>query len=333
MTQGSKLPILWGTLRRSPFILAVFVALAPLRALAEDDVASAQAAFAEAQKAQLRGDYSRAAELFELADQSAPSPAAVRSAIRNRETAGQDVRAATLALRALERYPDDKDTRELAQGTLDRLTPKLAKVRATCNEPCQLVVDGGLVSAQPVSSREFFITTGSHSVGAQWSGRPSVSKQVDGVAGSAQDVSFEAPPPSAKPAEPVAQPAAPPPPAPVAPSTSATLDTQSKPSGGGLSPAVFWIGTGLTVVAGGLLTWSGLDTLDAADEYNDSPSQKGYDDGVDLEKRTNILAGTTAVLGVTTIAIGLFATDWGGGEASARVTGDSVAFSYRGTHP
>ena len=76
-----------------------------------------------------------------------------------------------------------QDTREVAQGALDRLTPKLGKVRAACNEPCQLVVDGGLVSAQAVSSREFFIATGQHTVEAQWAGRPSVSKRVDGVAG------------------------------------------------------------------------------------------------------------------------------------------------------
>jgi len=96
---------------------------------------------------------------------------------------------------------------------------------------------------------------------------------------------------------------------------------------------VFWVGTGLTVVAGGFLTWSGLDTLKARDKFEEDPSQQGYDDGVKLERRTNILAGATAVLGVTTIAIGLFATDWGGGEASAQISGNSLAFSYRGSLP
>ncbi len=333
MTHGSKLPILWATLRAYACIFAVLLASAPLRALAGEDVAAASAAFAEAQKAQLRGEYSRAAELFELADQSAPSPAALRSAIRNRESAGQDVRAATLALRALERYPDDKDTRELAQGALDRLSPKLARVRATCNEPCQLVVDGGLVAAQPVAARDFFVSSGPHTVEAKWPDRPSVSKSVDGVAGAAQEVSFEAPPPSEKPAAPAAPPPAPAAAAPASTSTTATLDAPPKSSGGGLSPAVFWVGTGLTVVAGGLLTWSGLDTLEARDAFEANPSQAGYDEGVKLERRTNILAGATAVLGVTTIAIGLFATDWGGGEASAQVGPNGVAFSYRGSLP
>jgi hypothetical protein len=178
------------------------------------------------------------------------------------------------------------------------------------------------------------VGAGQHTVEAKWPDRPIVTKRIETVVGAAQEVSFEAPPPSEKPAAPAAQP--PPPAASAAPpakSTSATLDVPPKASGGGWSPAVFWVGTGLTVVAGGLLTWSGLDTLKARDEFEDDPTQKGYDDGVKLERRTNILAGATAVLGVTTIAIGLFATDWGGGEASAQLGPGSVAFSYRGPLP
>jgi hypothetical protein len=321
-------------LRPLAYALAALFALAPGLALAAEDVASASAAFAEAQKAQLRGDYSRAAEMFELADQSAPSPAALRSAIRNRDVAGQEVRAATLSLRALERYPDDKDTREVAQTVLARLAPKLVKVRASCSEPCRLTVDGGLVVSEPVSTRDFFVAAGKHTVEAQWRDRPTVSRSVEGAAGSEQTLVIEAPPPKPEAA------AAPPPRSdapqaaaqPASPSRSATLDAKS--DSGGLSPAVFWIGTGLTVVAGGLLTWSSLDTLDAADAYEKNPSQAGYDDGVELEQRTNILAGATAVLGVTTIAIGLFATDWdGSGQAGAEISKNGVAFSYRGHLP
>jgi tungstate transport system substrate-binding protein len=43
------------------------------------------------------GDYARAAELFELADRAAPSPAALRSALRNHQAAGRTARAASLA--------------------------------------------------------------------------------------------------------------------------------------------------------------------------------------------------------------------------------------------
>jgi hypothetical protein len=325
-------------LRPNVLLLAALVTLTPLAAFAEEDVAAASAAFSEAQRAQLRGDYSRAAEFFELADQSAPSPAALRSAIRNRETAGQDVRAATLALRALERYPSDRETKELAEGTLSRLAPKLAKVKVTCSEPCRLTVDGGIVAVDPVANREFFVAAGPHSIEGRWSGRPAVSRTVEGTPGGLIEVALEAPPPPPPGAEPPAtaptQTSAPSATEPTRSSlTLAPLDTPPPASRSGLSPAVFWTGTGLTVVSGALLTWSGLDTLQKRDDYEKNPTQDAYDDGTKLELRTNVLAATTGVLGLSTILIGAFATDWGGGSPSAQVSKDSVAISYGGRFP
>jgi hypothetical protein len=309
-------------------MFAALVVMTPMHAFADDDVAAASAAFAEAQKAQLRGDYAQAAELFEVADQAAPSPAALRSAIRNREASGQAVRAATLALRAVERYPNDKETRELAEGALGRLAPKLSRVRAGCDQPCQLTVDGGLVGTGASKTHDFFVTREPHTVEAQWPDRPSVQKKVDGSTEGAVSIAFQAPAAEAKPEAEAPAPMSAPPPEPVQP-----VAVQAEPAGSGLPPAVFWIGTGLTVVAGGLFTWSGLDTLGAMKTYETNPSLEGYDDGVGLERRTNILAGTTAVLGAATLAIGLFATDWGGGEASASVSEGGVSFAYRGTLP
>ena len=101
-----------------------------------------------------------------------------------------------------------------------------------------------------------------------------------------------------------------------------------------MSPAVFWIGAGLTAVSGGLLLWSGLDTLSANDDYEDNPTRSGFEDGVDKERRTNILIGTTAVLGVATVAVGLFATDWGGSSGVALDAGPSHArLSWTGVLP
>ena len=82
---------------------------------------------------------------------------------------------------------------------------------------------------------------------------------------------------------------------------------------------MFWVGAGLTAVAGGVLVWSGLDTLSARDDYEDNPTRDGYEDGVDREKRTNILIGATTVLGLATIGIGLFATDWKGSSSHAEL--------------
>jgi hypothetical protein len=315
-------------LRIPAFAVALTLTLSPLAALAEEDVAAASAAFAEAQRAQLRGDYSRAAEFFEVAYQSAPSPAALRSAIRNREMSGQIVRAATLSLRALERYPTDAETRQVAENVLANSTARLTRVRVRCNEPCRVTADGGLVSDQPSDTVEFFVTTGPHTIEAQWSGRPSVSRPVEGTPGAI--LSFELTAPAAvAPAEPPA--AAAPAVAVNGPLAPAPAPVEKERSGG-LPPAVFWVGAGLTVIAGGVLTWSGLDTLSKRDDYEAAPTREGYDDGVELEKRTNILAAVTGGLGISTLAIGLFATDWGGSAAVSAMPG-GVAFSVGGKLP
>ena len=295
-------------------------------------MAAASVAFAEAQRAQLRGDYSRAAELFEVAYQAAPSPAALRSAIRNRDMSGQTVRAATLALRALEKYPSDQETRQLAESVLANSTSRLARVRVRCNEPCLIVTDGGLVSDTPSESLEFFVSTGPHTLEAQWSGRPSVTRPIEGAPGAILTFDLaapaEAPPPEAKPAEPAESVVLG---GPVAPAPAADRPRSSASSG--LPPAVFWVGTGLTVIAGGVLTWSGLDTLSKRDEYEKDPTRERYDAGLDLERRTNILAAVTGGLGISTLAIGLFATDWGGDASVSALPSGGVAFSVRGKLP
>jgi hypothetical protein len=322
-------------LRRILSTAAFVLCLSPAFARAQEDVQAASAAFAEAQRAQLRGDFPRAAELFEIADQAAASPVALRSAIRNREAAGQEARAATLALRAITRYPDDRETRSFAEQTLERLSSRLVRARVTCDVACALTVDGGTLGSSAAQQTEFFVTDGAHSLEARWSGRDPVTRPLSGAAGQTVVVDIQAPPPRPQ--------AVTPPPseanaAPVLAGSQAQPVPTDQPgadakSGShGLTPAVFWAGVGLTVVAGGLLTWSGLDTLSARDDYKDAPTRDGYEEGLDLQRRTNILAGVTAGLGVVTIGIGLFATDWGG-SASASIGSDHVAFSYKGTLP
>jgi hypothetical protein len=306
-------------MRTKACVVAVVLWAWPGLALAQqasEDVEAAAQAFAEAQRAQLRGEPSRAAELFEIADQAAPSPAALRSAIRNRESAGQEVRAATLALRALERYPEDRETRDLANATIERLAPRLVRARAVCSVPCSLLVDGGVVGP-PAATVDFFVTAGPHAVEARWPHRRTILRSVESSLGTSIEFTITAPPESVSQAP---APAAPKPPAkdssPILPAPAEQPPrgdrVEASTSGGGLPPAVFWTGAALTVVAGGFLTWSGLDTLSARDDYKQAPTQAGYDHGVKLETRTNILAATTAVLGVATVGVALFATDWGG---------------------
>jgi hypothetical protein len=87
---------------------------------------------------------------------------------------------------------------------------------------------------------------------------------------------------------------------------------------------VFWVGAGLTAVAAGTTIWSGVDTVNnpgkdrvrnecMAGDTNCSL----YQEGLSHQRRTNVLIGVTAAIGVATAVVGLFATDWSGPEAAA----------------
>lgn len=103
----------------------------------------------------------------------------------------------------------------------------------------------------------------------------------------------------------------------------------------GLHPAWFWAAAGATGIAGALTLWSGLDTLSAHSAYEtDLPTltQPQVDarvaNGHDLERRTNILLGTTAVLAVGTAALGVFYTRWGSAAVRPTVGGLQVSASF-----
>lgn len=286
--------------------MAVSLALAPVCARAQrpEDVAAAGTAFREGQSAQLAGEYARAAELFELADDTAPSPAALRSAIRNRQAAGHASRAATLAAEAIARYPDDAETRALAEGVIAALGAGLYALHLRCALECTAAIDGRAVRETPGTSFEVYLDPGAHTLVASWAGRESVTRAVEASAGGDVTIELEAPPAAVADVAPLPEPT-PPAPAPV-----------PAPGDRGLTPVVFAVGAGLTAVSAGILVWSGLDVLSARDAYVALPSESAYLDGVGRETRTNVLVGVTAGLAAATLVVALF-TDFGGGAGSA----------------
>lgn len=274
-----------------------------------EDVAAAAAAFREGQTAQLAGDYARAAELFELADDTAPSPAALRSAIRNRQAAGDAARAATLAAEAIERYPADGETRALADEVLAALRGSVGELHVSCATECTIAIDGRAVGEHAGSAFVVFVEPGAHTLVASWSGRDPVTRTFEVAGGASSTLALEAPAPTAV-AEPEPEPEPIPAPAPT---------PEPATGGGGVTPIVFGIGVGLTVVAGGVLVWSGLDVLAARDTYVATPTEAGYNDGLGRETRTNVLIGVTSGLAAATLVVAFF-TDFGGApstEASA----------------
>lgn len=276
-------------------------------------------AFDSGREAYKAGDYSEAAEHFERADGSAPSSAALELAIRSRDKAGELDRAATLLALALKRHPDEETLKKLSADILRRASERLFELSTTCDQPCDLMVGGKLVHGAPDTQRTLFLAPGPLSVSAGWSDDRSDLKQIQAEAGGKGEVSFVAPPPETQaqvakePVEPVAR-------APVAPAES---DEGAKKSSG-LPPALFFVGAGLTLVAGGVTIWSGIDTVNnpGAEAVEKGCIGQGeacelYQEGRSKQTRTNVLIGVTAGLGVATILVGVLATDWRGGERRA----------------
>lgn len=284
-----------------------------------EDVQAAAAAFAEAQRAQIRGDYAQAADLFELADRSAPNAAALRSAIRNHRAAGHASRAATLALRARALYPDDADTQAVASEVIAASEASLGRLRVTCEPACSLAIDGGAATTSPVTEVDLFVDPGARALVASWPGREAVRESLTVEAGVERSLELRAPEPAPVVAEPEPEPVEPPAAEPV--EDAIAMPAPPPPDEGGITPWVFGIGAGLTAIAAGAGIASGVDTLSARDAYVADPTREGYEDGVDRQWRTNGLFIGAAALGVATLVVAFF-TDWDGEAESERAATD-----------
>lgn len=283
-------------------------------------VRTAAEAFDKGREAYKAEDYVEAAEQFEKADNNAPSPAAIELAIRSRDKAGELDRAATLASLALKRHPEDGNLLKLAGELAKRANSTLFELTTTCDQPCDLTVNGKIVHGAPDTQRMLYVQPGALTVRAGWADNRSDSKQLQAEAGGKGELSFVAPNTAAtasmakEPTEPTPEP--PPPTTPVA---------DEGPAKKGWSPTVFYVGAGLTAVLGGITVWSGLDTVNnpgsdkvkAACDNHEPNCQSLYDEGRSKQTRTNILIGATAVAGVASIAIAAFFTDWSGGKSEA----------------
>jgi hypothetical protein len=278
------------------------------------EVAAAARAFQEAQKAQLTGEFARAAELFELADVLAPSPEAIRSAIRNRDAAAHPSRAATLALAALDRYPDDADTRAVAQQTLDRLGPELARLTIACDRPCALLLDGEAVTAQPVERADVYTAPGAHRVDARFDSERASMRQLELAAGAHEQLTLAVPEPErARIGEAVeALPA-------VHEATPARSHTDGTPARAGLSP---WLVAGTGALTAGCATAAlvvGLDAMRKRDAYEAEPTRARYESGVNSQKWSNALWIAAGGLAATSIVLAAF-TDWDGESQRSTAT-------------
>jgi len=294
-----------------------------------DDVNGAAKAFSQAQEAMLGGDAPRAADLYELADELAPSAPALRNAARARLTAGHLAMAATNAAALLRRYPSDKESRDIAEAILSRLTPQLAQLEITCTAACTLTIDGKAIVSAARTQHSLFTTPGARTIGAEFDDKRKATSQITAVPDHVITVQLEAPPrPVAHKTEPVA-PVSGPVSAPVRPARLAASPTPSH----GISR--WWVAGGGAVTLGlGVATaLSGMATLSTRDDIRgataagqDANARQLYNTGRDQQIRTNVLLGATGVAAV-------FA-NWSGNGRETNLAvvprSDSVSLVYGG---
>ena len=133
-----------------------------------EQIKTASDEFEQGKSAAKSGDHESAAVHFENADRAAPSPAALRAAIRARKDAKQSARSATLAERALARYPDDKDLNEYAKKIVAEFGPQLHTLTLTCSPKCLVTVDQRILTADTSETFTFHLDPGKRTVIAGW---------------------------------------------------------------------------------------------------------------------------------------------------------------------
>ncbi len=276
---------------------------------------SAAVEYDAGRRAYTENKFEDAAVHFENAFHDAPNAQTIRYAIVCRSKANQLSRAATLAVLAFSKYPDDEQVAQVVKQTLAEADPKLFKVSIGCSPECGVASDGRVISVEDAKKVVFFLDPGPHSIVVSWEGDRTKPLSVTGKAGGAQEFTLEAPPMPVKP---------PPPGGGTGPGGGAEAPPSSKPFG----PAVFFVGLGLTAVSGGILAWSGVDTINnpGADVVKQKCVGQGescpeYQDGLAKQLRTNILIGVTAGLGALTLVTGIFLTQWSSPKKAAPTTG------------
>lgn len=292
---------------------AVVPAMAQENAPSSADIKKAASSYDIGRERFREGKFTEAAEKFEAADDFAPSAPALRLAIAARKEAGQLPRAATHAALALERYAGQDPIASEAQALLDEVSSDLAKVSVVCDSPCELLLNNRIVHGAAAETRVLYVSPGSVTVRAGWSQERTQSETIDVGAGEEREVSFYAPEIPAEP-EPVVA-------APIEETNESGVADQVAADEGGWSPAVFWVGAGVTAAAGAATIGLGINAINnpgrqaVIDECGDERENCDlYKQGVRNQTYATVAACTTAAAGVFTIITGVWLTNWSGGE-------------------
>lgn len=282
-------------------VVAVLLALLPARTADADELELRQAArtaYDKAVQAHERGDFAEAARQFAHADGLFPNDSVLKDALGEALRADAGVFGLMLVARAA-RSPNNVELQAAAAKVRETFRGRAGRIAVECPEPCVLEIDG----QSPEPDAERWLAVGPHVVVLTASAYPDHHDEhrVEVLPLETTRVQFVPPLALA-----VVPPSPPPAPAPAAPRAE-----------GGISPAWFWLGAGLTVALGGATTLSGLDVSARRRDFADRGCSRVGSDACDADAsdgrgavtRTNVLLGATAVLGAATVAT-LFFVRW-----------------------
>jgi hypothetical protein len=259
-----------------------------------------EAAFKRGEALETAGDasaaqreFAAAANEFARADELAPHPVALESALTAALRAGDVVLGLTLVDRAA-RDPE-ANALPIVSATRTQFRGRAGRITVVCPPGCRAALDGVPLDLAPrdgeTATRSVWVLVGDHTVELR-EGSVVTSRTVRVEPGTGVRV---APRPAAAPP-------------PVVPHRA------DQPGGdaahAGLSPAWFFVGLGATAVAGSFMIASALDTRSKHEQFVSAPSTDLKEAGESAEVRTNILIGLTGALGLTTAIIGLFGVSW-----------------------
>jgi hypothetical protein len=268
----------------------------------------AAARFDRATTALHDGDFGAAGEDFERAHRLVPSAMAAEYAIRSYVKAARLYRAALLA-KEIRGSLAEGMLRTLCDTILEEAERTLARVSVECVRPCAWILDAqALDPNSPMATRwEIYVPPGQHSVSVHFENGETASTPLSVSPGERRELSFVQDASAPEQSEP--------PTASTASSMTAPVATQRT----GLPVVYFWSATVLTAAGVVLTTASGLDTLyrPGPDRVREECAQGDvncplYREGLEKQRRTNILLATTLVLGASTTVLGAFFTDFGG---------------------
>jgi hypothetical protein len=303
---------LWDDARKSAAAALLAAAVLHAPAARADDAADQKAAheaYERGARAYGQGSFAVAATEFARADELRPTAAALEMALKASISTEDPVLAMTLVDRAASRPADAHVEAQLARAR-DRFADKVGRLSILCPSPCSAKV--GNEPAQVGVAR--YYRAGNYVIEITSGGSPELfAVQLPGGATMEWKPPSKAPPPveprsSATPVGTVtplgSASAAPLPSAPLGSATASGAPIG--PRSTGISPAWFFVGAGVTVVAASLTVGFGVDTLARHDAFVANRTPEAAAAGQGQQNATNAFLGVTLALAAGTAILGYF---------------------------